>query len=439
MLKDYQSLLVEKIIANQSYGLFLPCGSGKTLTTLESIKRLKAADRIDSALIIAPLGVIDNDVWQNEVKKFGYDFTFHLVTKDDTGNADIYMLNPEKLLSIKRLPFFDMLIIDESTKFKNHGSQRFKMLKALLKNHNICRRLILSGTPAPKGYINLWSQVYILDEGRRLGKYITHFRDRYFMRSGYKGYDYKLLPQAGDAIISKIEDVVDYYIPKHLLDLAKPVINNIEIKLSRDQKRIYDQYKRDAVTYIDGAKLVSFNHMNLRAKLRQLSSGQCYDNNKGEVVKFFDNKLKALSDLVESLQGNPLLVAYNFNHELDAINTFFKKPFPVVKGGITPSESKAILVKWNKGEVNVLLVQVNARSHGLNLQFGGHTLCWFSPTYDLEIYDQLNARLYGRIGQTEQVTIHHLITKGTMDKVIFQSLVNKADVQKAILTALKIN
>jgi len=429
-LREYQRRIINDIVNNPFYGVFLDCGLGKTLITLSAINILLKNNTIQKVLIIAPLQVIYN-VWPEENNKWEFGFKISNLHKNKKNtDADILLINPE---GIGKLDFStlnaDMLIVDESTKFKNYSSKRFKTLKNRL--YLFKRRLILTGTPAPKGLIDLWSQVYILDKGERLGKYITHFRNKYFYISTYSQYVYNLIDKADKQIINKITDIVKFYRIKH--NDFNSIINTILCILPNDIQLLYKQFIKDSVIKIDTSEIHASNKIAKLNKLRQISSGICYNDN-NLAIALSRHKLESLNTLLENLGDQSLLIIYNYNIEVSIIQSVISN-HSIINGRTSQSKRIDIINKWNNKKIQYLILQAQTLSHGVNLQSGGHNICWFSPTYDLEVYKQMNARLI-RSGQNETVLIHHLVTKNTIEPIIYNILSDKADLQEDILLKL---
>lgn len=419
------------LIAHNIAGLFLPPGLGKTAITLDAIRILLDAKLIDKVLIIAPLRVAKL-VWPAENKKWGFNFSIgvlHGPDKDIVARQkhDIYVINPDGLNWLKSIELFtgnSMLVCDESTIFKNHDSMRFKLIKSMLPAFR--RRVILTGTPAPNGLIQLWPQVFILDKGLRLGKNITTFRNLYY-KKGFTMFSWELKYGADGEIFSKVDDIIMH---KALSELNMPdkIDNFIEVQLSNMQ--LYNELKKEMLIDIGGHEITAVNAAALCSKLKQFANGIIYKDGKAPET-LHNDKLNALSELVDTLAGRPLLVAYEFLHELKLLKDHFGAPH--IGGGVS---GKEIVDKWNKGEIPVLLVQPMAAGHGLNLQDGGCCdVCWFSNTYDAELYDQLNARVY-RQGVKNNVTIHHIVAKGTIDEHIIKTRSNKIKLQDLLLDSL---
>ena len=439
--RSYQADGIKFILENPHCGLFYPPGLGKTATTLAAFKVLKDGGYVDKMFIIAPLRVC-HMVWPAEVKDW-LDFehlsvgVLHGAKKDQVLNEDhdIYVMNPEgiKWLEANQKIFIKerwVLTLDESTLWKNATSQRFKKLKKMI--HHFDRRLLLTGTPVPRGLINLWSQLFLLDGGRRLGKYITGFRNKYFYPTGYMGYDYQLQDGAEDKIYGAIEDVI---LHKSLdeLDLPERSYNTIKVRLPAAAMAVYEDMRKEMVAWLaeQGELLTAMSAATVTGKLKQISNGGTYLPD-GSVAHLHDAKTEAVQELVESLGGRPLLVLYEYKHDLARLQAAFPDA-PHIGGGVGTKKSAAICDDWNRSNLTVLLAQVQSLSHGLNLQKGTcQDVCWYSITYDRELYDQANARVW-RQGVKNAVVVHHVVAEDTIDKAIMGLLKKKGKVQDALL------
>lgn len=438
-LHDYQKDALSWILSHNSSGLFLPPGLGKTLITLSAINILKTAKHVDRIVIVAPLRVIYM-VWRQEAEKWGFNFSIGLLHGPDKDSVirkkhDIYLINPEglKWLFTNHLAFFNknldyMLVCDESTLFKNHASQRFKLLKKYLSIFR--RRLILTGTPAPNGLLQLWSQVFILDKGKRLGKGITEYRRRWFMPD-YTGFGYELREGADTEIYSAIDDLVMHK-SHNELNLPERLNNIIEVELGKQTMISYKAMKDHFAAELEDVEdeVFALNAAAKAMKLKQIANGMVYDNDK-QPVFVHNEKLNAAEELVESLSGSPLMIVYEYLHDLKVLKDTFNAPH--IGGGISGKELDKIVADWNKGRIPVLLYQCSAASHGLNLQDGGCSdVLWYSLTFDLEAYEQVNKRVH-RQGVKNSVTIHHLVAKGTVDEKIMTVLEQKNKLQSSLL------
>ena len=438
---DYQQDGINWILSHQGAGLFLPPGLGKTSITLSAIDVLKQANEIDRVLIIAPLRVCYM-VWRQEVDKWDFPFTIGLLHGKDKDTVvrqkhDIYLINPEGInwLVHSHMQLFSkykfMLVCDESTLFKNHSSLRFKMLKHILPMFK--RKLILTGTPAPNGLLQLWSQLFILDGGKRLGKNISAFRRQWFIPN-YDKFGYIMRDGADDQIYTAINDIVMHKSTDEL-ELPEKLYNTILVQLPTTALKLYKEIKNDFISQIEDETLITaMNAASQASKLKQIANGMLYNDDK-EGVNIHDEKLSAIEELVDSLGGRPLLVVYEFNHDLHKLQSTFKNA-PRIGGGVTGKELESIVERWNKGQLPVLLIQPKAGGHGLNMQDGGcHDIVWYSITFDLELYEQVNARVH-RQGVKNTVTIHHIVAESTVDKKIMRVLEGKAKLQDALLDSL---
>lgn len=443
---QYQEDGVKWILGRHYAGLLLPPGLGKTAITLSAFTLLKEYKDVTTLFVVAPIQVCQL-VWPEEVNK--WDNFKHLTIgvlhgkdKDITikKNYDIYVINPEGLpwLLNKHPNFFNtkevMAVFDESTLFKNHTSQRFKLIKSVLPRFK--RRLILTGTPAPNGVLQLWSQIYMLDLGKRLSKYITHFRAEYFYQpNAYNPYDFKLMPGAEEKIYAAIDDIVMHK-SKDELDLPPILYNNIYVELPPEVKVRYTNVKDDAEAELDEeSPIFSINAAAKASKLKQIANGNVYyseletpDNKRS--LNLHNEKIDAVRNLVEDLNGQPLLVVYEFLHDLEEL----QKAFPGAPKLIDAKTSlRAVSDKWNRGEIPIMFIQPKSAGHGLNLQYGGcQDVVWFSLTFDLELYIQTNDRVY-RQGIKKSVTIHHIIAKNTIDERVMSIVEGKDTFQNILL------
>ena len=438
----YQKAAEEWIMTHKRCGLFLEMGLGKTVITLSAVKRLIEDFAVTKVLVIAPLRVAAT-VWAEEAKK--WDHLQGLRCIKVLGNrqereaalrtdADVYIINRENVSWLvayqavtKRWPF-DMLVIDELSSFKSPKAERFKSLRRTLPA--VRRTLGLTGTPAPNGLIDLWSQIYLLDRGERLGKFIGNYRNQYFMpgqRNGEIVYNWVPVKGAPEEIYKRISDIcmsmtaADYLQMPERRDISYPVA------LTFNAQRAYETMERDLVLPYAGEAITAQNAAVLTGKLLQLANGAVYTEDH-DVMQLHDAKLDALEDLIEAANGEPVLVYYSFQHDADRI----RKRFPEARKLSTARD----VDDWNAGKVQIMLAHPASAGHGLNLQAGGHIIIWFGLTWSLELYQQANARLY-RQGQGRPVTIYHVITKGTVDEEVLKVLTGKAVRQDALIEAVK--
>lgn len=443
----YQLTAINHVINVPKCGLFLDMGLGKTVSTLTAIKELKYNRfQVNKVLIIAPKKVAEG-TWSKEKDKWNHtkDFRVSLVLgsqqkriKALSVNADLYIINRENIPwlvdYLRNDWYFDTVVIDESSSFKNSRSKRFKALKMVLPKIN--RLIELTGTPSPNGVEDLWAQIYLLDQGTRLEKYITHFRAKYMepnKRNRSQIFDYKIKDGVYDSIINKISDICISMKSEDYLELPDLSYNEIPVILNDKARRDYDKMERDFVLELEGAEdeITAVNAAALSNKLLQISNGAVYDST-GIYTEVHDAKIEAFLELVERLQGKSLLVFYNFQHDRDRIKRALEKSDLVVKELKTTQDED----DWNAGKIDILLTHPAGAAYGLNLQEGGNHVCWFGLSWNLEHYQQANKRLH-RQGQKEKVIIHHLVTQGTRDEDVMRALDNKAGVQEEIMQSLK--
>jgi SNF2 family DNA or RNA helicase len=441
-LHGYQETGVSHIIDNTHSGLFLEMGLGKTTTTLTTIKRL-IFDYLDisTVLVIAPKRVAES-VWAQEVAKWEHLKDLKVVKIIGTEKkrkaalaekGHIYTIGRDNIAWLcglyggGMLPF-DMLVIDESSSFKNHQSQRFKALK--MAQPSFSRVLLLTGTPAPNSLIDLWAQIYLLDRGQRLGKTITFYRDNYFRKS-YNGFSYDPQMDADDRIHSKIKDICISMKSEDYLTLPDRIDNFIKIDFPSDLKKKYDAFERDKVLelFAEDQEITAMNAAGLSNKLLQFAGGAVYDEDKNW-HEVHDLKLEATEDIIEAANGKPVLIAYTYKHELERLLVKLKKYKPVK---LTTDDD---ILKWNRGEISVMLAHPASAGHGLNLQAGGSLILWYSLNWSLELYQQFNARLH-RQGQEHTVVINHLIATDTEDESVVRTLDGKRDTQELLMQAVK--
>lgn len=436
---NYQEYAVNYIKNNDVTAILLDMGLGKTVISLSAIADL-LFDSFDvhKVLVIGPLRVA-RDSWPMEIAKWEHlnhlTYAVAIGTLQDrknalAKNADITVINRENVDWLVESGHFDfdMVVIDELSSFKNHTAKRFKALMSV--RPKIKRIVGLTGTPSSNGLMDLWSEFKLLDMGERLGRFITHYRSAYFMpdkRNGEIIYSYKPRPNAEEEIYAKISDITISMKCTDHLKMPELISNKYEVTLSDDEKKRYAELKNDLIIDLNGSEVIASNAAALSNKLCQLSNGAIYDENKN-IVEFHNKKLDALEDIIESANGNPLLVAYWFKHDLERI----KKRFDVRE--IKASQD---IVDWNAGKIPVAVIHPASAGHGLNLQKGGSTLVWFGLTWSLELYQQTNARLW-RQGQTSgTVVIEHIVAKGTIDEQILKALGKKEVTQNALIDAVK--
>lgn len=438
---DYQRYAAEFIIAHPVAALLLDMGLGKTSITLTAINDLLFDSfEIHKVLVVAPLRVA-RDTWSAEIEKWEHlkNLRYSVVVGMAQERisalltpADIYIINRENiqwLVEESGLPFdFDMAVIDELSSFKNHQSKRFR---AFMKVRPKLKRIVgLTGTPAGNGLMDLFAEFKLLDMGERLGRLIGQYRNAYFQpdkRNVMVIYSYKPLPNAERQIYDKISDITISMKATDHLKMPELVTTEYMVRLSEKEKEKYDRLKKELVLSTEDNEVTAANAASLSNKLSQMANGAVYSDDES-IIEIHDRKLDALEDIIESMNGKPLLVAYWFKHDLERI----KKRFDVRE-----IRSSVDISDWNSGKIPVALIHPASAGHGLNLQSGGSTLVWFGLTWSLELYQQTNARLW-RQGQTaDTVVIQHIIAKGTIDEQIMKALKTKDTAQAAIIIAVK--
>ena len=442
---DYQKRAEEWILSHPKSALFLSMGLGKTVITLTAVSKLLDDFAVTKVLVIAPLRVAAT-VWAEEAQK--WDHLKHLRCVKILGNAaarykalhtdaDIYIINREMVdwlvkmqISDKKWPF-DMLVIDELSSFKNPKSERFRSLRL---TYPAVRYVVgLTGTPAPNSLIDLWSEIYLLDGGQRLGRYITRFREEYFRpgkTNGHIVFSYVPLPSAEKKIYEKISDICMSMTAEDYLKLPDRRDIICPVEMPEKARKAYETMERDLVLPLarQGTEAITAqNAAVLTGKLLQMANGAVYTEDDNFIV-LHDAKLEALGDLIESAQGHPVLVYYAYQHDAARI----LNRYPDARQLVTPEDVN----DWNAGRIQIMIAHPASAGHGLNLQAGGNIVIWFGLTWSLELYQQANARLH-RQGQQLPVTIYHVITKGTVDENVMKVLSGKAEKQDELIEAVK--
>lgn len=443
-LYPYQRRAIEWIKTHTHCALFLEMGLGKTISTLTAFCELKQEGLAHKALIIAPKRVAER-TWTDEIERWehlkGLTAVKVLGTpaqrmKALSTDADLYITNRENVAwlctAIKSRnpwePFpFDTLIIDELSSFKAHNTQRFKSLKKI--RHEFKRIVGLTGTPSPNSLLDLWSQLYLLDGGARLEKFITAYRQTYFYPLYGRGnvvYEWNLKPHADTLIYNKINDICMSMKACDYIDLPPVRYVDTKVGLTSAELKQYGTFKTEQVLSLGGETITAGNAAILGGKLQQWTSGALYSD-EGGAVSTTPAKMERLKEMLEELT-TPVLIAYHYKHELSRL----KAEFPQAK----TLDEDGVFDAWNRGEVPILLGHPQSMGHGLNLQRGGHTIIWFTLTWSLELYEQMNARL-ARQGQAKSVSIYHLIAQGTIDERVLMVLQRKATAQDALMAELK--
>lgn len=438
---EYQQYATDFIIKNPTAAVFLEMGLGKSVIALTAILEL-CLERfeISRVLVIAPLRVA-RDTWSAEIQKWDHlkDLTYSVAV----GTAQerraalrqktfVHIINRENvqwLIEDSGIPWqYDMVVIDELSSFKSHQSKRFK---SLMKARPGVRRMVgLTGTPSSNGLMDLWSEFRVLDMGKRLGRFITHYREQFFepdRRNGMQVFSYKPRAGAEREIYRRIGDITISMRSADYLKMPECVMNTVPVKLDSTEYEVYEEMESKMVTELDGVEIDAVNAAALTGKLCQLANGAIYTPD-GNTVFFHERKLDALEDLIEGANGKPVLVAYWYKHDLARIQERFK---------VRELKSSRDITDWNAGKIPVAVIHPASAGHGLNLQAGGSTLIWFGLTWSLELYQQTNARLWRQGQQAETVVIHHIITRGTVDEDVMQSLSEKDRSQAALMRAVR--
>lgn len=439
---DYQRYTIQFIIDHSESAIFLGMGMGKTISTLTAINDLiRNRFETQKVLVIAPIRVA-RDTWPAEIHK--WDHLAGLTVSPIIGTAkqreaaanrraDIYTIGRENIPWLVkhhggRWPY-DMVIIDELSSFKNPQAKRFKALKKV--RPKIHRIVGLTGTPAPNSLLDIWAPFRLIDNGERLGRFITHYRDQYFTpgrRNGTVVYNWNLRPGADQAIYDNIADITVSMRTTDYLQLPEATHQHITVQLPPKARKQVDTLKRDFVLDLDDDTIDAANAATLSLKLQQLAGGAIYNEAGDDYITIHDEKIQALTELVDQAQGNPILVCYWFKHERDRILSAIPNARVL--------DTQQDFHDWNNGDIPVALIHPASAGHGLNLQAGGHIMVWYTTPWSLELYEQANARLH-RQGQTEPVSIIHIDTADSIDQTVHQALTRKDTTQQALITAVK--
>ena len=390
-------------------------------------------------LVIAPLRVA-MQTWPSEIRKWDHlkGLTYSVAVGSEKERlqafrkkADVYITNRESvewLVERSGVPFdFDMVVVDELSSFKSHQAKRFK---ALLKVRPGVKRIVgLTGTPSSNGLADLWAEFRLLDMGERLGRYITRFRQRWFVpdkRNGAVVFSYRPVEGAEDDIYGRISDITISMRSSDYLNLPECVMNEVVVDMDEKEKKVYETFRKEMVAEIGDNEIDAVNAASLSGKLLQMANGAVYGRD-GGCIAIHDRKLDALEDLIEGMNGRPVLVAYWFRHDAERIRERFR---------VREIRTGKDIDDWNRGDIPVAIIHPASAGHGLNLQEGGSTLIWFGLTWSLELYQQTNARLH-RQGQRNTVIIHQIICRGTVDERVMEALRRKEGIQDALMEAVK--
>ncbi|WP_410512065.1 SNF2-related protein [Paenibacillus sp. BR2-3] len=438
---DYQKYCINRLLVDEATGLFLDLGLGKTVITLTVVNDLKYNRfAIRRTLVIAPKKVAEA-TWTNEADK--WEHLKHLRIIPVLGSAqkriralntpgDIWVINRDNVAWLvehyRNAWPFDMVILDELSSFKNHQAKRFKALTWI--RPHVKRIVGLTGTPAPNGLLDLWAQVFLLDQGERLEKRVTHYREKYFQHN-YNGFGYTAKPGADDVIHRKIGDICISMKAEDYLELPDCIMNVIPVVLDTKAMDQYKRMERDLLLEIEDTEITATSAAVLTGKLLQMCNGAVYDEER-RVMEMHDCKIEAFTELIEQLNGKSALVFYSYQHDLARIHKALAKSGLRIRELKTPQDQ----LDWNNGQVDILLAHPASAAYGLNLQDGGNHVVWFGLNWSLELYQQANGRLH-RQGQKQKVILHHLVVQGGVDEDVMAALEDKATTQDRLLNALK--
>lgn len=442
---NYQAYCIERIVKDPAVGLFLRPGLGKTSITLTAINVLRYLRwEIAKVLVIAPKKVAEA-TWSKEASK--WDHLQHLKVVPVLGStakreralstpADVYVINRENVPWLvdyyKQKWPFDMVVCDESTSFKNHQSKRFKALKLI---RRFCKKVVLlTGTPSSKGLIDLWAQVYLLDEGARLGRTISQYREQYFTANTHGGHFTTYSPKgdAEEAVLKAIGDICVSMKAEDYLELPECVEQEIPVALDDKARKEYNSFERELLLEIDDETITAGTAAVLTNKLLQFCNGAVYTEMK-QVVTVHDCKLDAYMELIEQLDGEHIITFYSFKHDLDRLLDRLGKTKLRVRVYQGPQDED----DWNSGKINVLLAHPASCAYGLNLQAGGRHIVWFGLNWSFELNDQGKCRLWRQGSEFDRVFIHYLVVQGGVDEDVMEAIRGRADTHEAVMSALK--
>jgi len=453
--RDVQIDCAKFMLKNPCSGAFLDVGEGKTAITCMVMEVLRNKKMFNGMLLITTMEIVDHEVWPKEIKKWGFDFSYTILHgKDKDKNLkldrDIYIINfeglPWLLQNIKALKA-DMLVIDESDKAKSFKTGRFKIFKKMLQfnvgttevyKSKFTRRHLLSATPNTQSYMDLFTQIYILDEGERLGRYITAYRNEYFTPTGYKGYNYILQDDGAERIHKAIKDII-YRPEENSVKLPPPKYIDIKLKLPKKVRAEYNELEYEFILEHEKGTITAVNAAVKRGKLKQFCNGSIYDVDRN-VIHIHRLKINATNKIVKGLKGSPVLIGYEYKHDLEALLKAFPKApfFGKSLAGKKPSKKEKLLIEkmWNMGKIPVLLGQVSSVAHGLNLQESGYNMINYSHLDKLTDVIQFLGRVR-RSGQKKRVNVHRLIIDDSVDEDVLESNKLKSRSQKTFLNAMK--
>ncbi len=443
---DYQEYAIRFIRDNPVAAVFLDMGMGKTSIVLTAVMQLIYEEfDVSRVLIIAPLRVAGT-TWPEEIRKWdhleGLVYSVAVGTAAERtealkADADVYIINRENvpwLVEKSGIPLrFDMIVIDELSSFKSWQSKRFR---ALMKMRPNVRRIVgLTGTPSSNGLMDLFAEFRVLDMGKRLGRFITQYRNAFFRPAKMNGpvvYSYELLPGAEEKIYERISDITISMQANDHLKMPELISSECRVYMDAAEKKKYRELKEQLVMELAGSEITAANAASLTGKLLQMANGAVYDDD-GSVTVFHERKMDALEDLIEAANGRPVLIAYWFRHDLERIEERLDK-IGIDNERISSPES---IERWNRGSISAGLIHPASAGHGLNLQSGGNILIWFGLTWSLELYQQTVARLWRQGQESGAVSVIHIVAEGTVDERVMKALEAKEDLQAALIEAVK--
>ena len=442
---EYQLRAIKLLLSQGSAGLFLDPGLGKTAVALAAYKVLKNNGMAPKGmLVIAPLRPCYN-VWPDEIEKWAEfnELTYAVCHGSDKAemlrtDVDIHIINPEGLKwlfapTATHRKEWTIVCVDESTKFKNSTTKRFKLMRPHFPRFD--RRWILTRTPIPNGIEDLFGQAFIMDEGRALGRYVTHYRTKYFYTNAWEPYKYYPIDGSWDKIMALIDPLVLRLAAEDYIDMPPVLQERIYVDLPEEAREKYRDIEEEFITQVDEGVIVAANAAVAGGKCRQICNGAIYTNKEHDWSQVHDAKLDAMGDLLEQLGGAPVLIMYEFNHDRERLLGRFGSSIPVLGGGTTAGKSDIYIQEFNAGQHPIMICHPASMAHGLNLQEACHHICWFGITWNLEYYDQANARV-NRQGQKFPVFIYHILAKDTLDDVVMDTLAMKDHTQKRLFQSL---
>ena len=450
-MHGYQDRAVDFLLEHPRAALWLEMGLGKTIVVLTALDQMMDSLQAKAALVVAPLRVAQH-VWEREAQRWEHTrwLRFSLLHGDRAQrehnlakHADVYVINYEGLpwlaqrleqqyLSKGRVLPFDVIVFDEVTKLKNSTSLRHKSLRKFV--GHIPRRIGLTGTPAANGYLDLHGQFLALDDGQRLGQYVTHFRETFFYREGYGAWGRWIMHRwAAKQIQDAIQDITLTMKASEYLSLPETIVNDIWVDLPERTREYYQQLEEEMFVEMDTSTVEVFNAAALTTKCLQMANGAVY-NAVDSWTEVHEAKLDALEDIVEEAAGSPVLVVVSFHHDAHRILKKFRGA-EWLRPGLGAKDASSLIDRWNAGQVPLLIGHPASMGHGLNLQDGGHIQAWFGLTWSLDLYEQTIARLM-RQGQERPVIVHRILARDTTDEAVRAAIRAKIQTQEGLKTAL---